>query len=70
MRGEGMGGNRHGVRRAVAIAWRQVSRIEQCLKTDFCRTTGEVDGQAFPIRNCDALFSNVSRGISFEETTF
>jgi len=25
-------------------------------------------GQAFAIRNCDALFSNVSRGISFEET--
>ena len=26
-------------------------------------------GQAFAIRNCDALFSNVSRGISFAETT-
>jgi FMNH2-dependent dimethyl sulfone monooxygenase len=25
-------------------------------------------GQSFAIRNCDALFSNVSRGISFEET--
>jgi alkanesulfonate monooxygenase SsuD/methylene tetrahydromethanopterin reductase-like flavin-dependent oxidoreductase (luciferase family) len=25
-------------------------------------------GQAFAIRNCDALFSNVSRGISFDET--
>jgi dimethylsulfone monooxygenase len=25
-------------------------------------------GQAFAIRNCDALFSNVSRGISYEET--
>ncbi len=25
-------------------------------------------GQAFAIRNCDALFSNVSRGISFEQT--
>jgi FMNH2-dependent dimethyl sulfone monooxygenase len=25
-------------------------------------------GQAFAIRNCDALFSNVSRGISFAET--
>jgi FMNH2-dependent dimethyl sulfone monooxygenase len=25
-------------------------------------------GQAFAIRNCDALFSNVSRGISFKET--
>jgi FMNH2-dependent dimethyl sulfone monooxygenase len=25
-------------------------------------------GQAFAVRNCDALFSNVSRGISFEET--
>jgi dimethylsulfone monooxygenase len=25
-------------------------------------------GQAFAIRNCDALFSNISRGISFEET--
>jgi alkanesulfonate monooxygenase SsuD/methylene tetrahydromethanopterin reductase-like flavin-dependent oxidoreductase (luciferase family) len=25
-------------------------------------------GQAFVIRNCDALFSNVSRGISFAET--
>jgi alkanesulfonate monooxygenase SsuD/methylene tetrahydromethanopterin reductase-like flavin-dependent oxidoreductase (luciferase family) len=25
-------------------------------------------GQVFAIRNCDALFSNVSRGISFEET--
>ena len=25
-------------------------------------------GQAFAIKNCDALFSNVSRGISFEET--
>ena len=25
-------------------------------------------GQAFAIRNCDALFSNVSRGVSFEET--
>jgi dimethylsulfone monooxygenase len=26
-------------------------------------------GQAFAIRNCDALFSNISNGISFEETT-
>jgi alkanesulfonate monooxygenase SsuD/methylene tetrahydromethanopterin reductase-like flavin-dependent oxidoreductase (luciferase family) len=26
-------------------------------------------GQAFAIRNCDALFSNMSRGISFDETT-
>jgi dimethylsulfone monooxygenase len=26
-------------------------------------------GQAFAIRNCDALFSNVSNGISFDETT-
>jgi len=26
-------------------------------------------GQAFAIRNCDALFSNISHGISFEETT-
>ena len=26
-------------------------------------------GQAFAIRNCDALFSTISRGISFEETT-
>src|SRR5215510_11448903 len=25
-------------------------------------------GQAFAIRNCDALFSTISRGISFEET--
>ena len=25
-------------------------------------------GQAFAIRNCDALFSNISNGISFEET--
>jgi FMNH2-dependent dimethyl sulfone monooxygenase len=25
-------------------------------------------GQAFAIRNCDALFSNISRGISFDET--
>jgi alkanesulfonate monooxygenase SsuD/methylene tetrahydromethanopterin reductase-like flavin-dependent oxidoreductase (luciferase family) len=25
-------------------------------------------GQAFAIRNCDALFSNISRGISFEQT--
>src|SRR5207253_10751128 len=25
-------------------------------------------GQSFAIRNCDALFSNISRGISFEET--
>jgi FMNH2-dependent dimethyl sulfone monooxygenase len=25
-------------------------------------------GQAFAIKNCDALFSNVSRGISFDET--
>jgi FMNH2-dependent dimethyl sulfone monooxygenase len=27
-----------------------------------------VTGQAFAIRNCDALFSTISRGISFEET--
>jgi len=26
-------------------------------------------GQAFAIRNCDALFSNIANGISFEETT-
>src|SRR5437879_8499873 len=25
-------------------------------------------GQAFAIRNCDALFSNISNGISFDET--
>src|SRR5258708_782586 len=25
-------------------------------------------GQSFAIRNCDALFSNISRGISFDET--
>src|SRR3954468_2507275 len=25
-------------------------------------------GQAFAIRNCDALFSNIANGISFEET--
>jgi alkanesulfonate monooxygenase SsuD/methylene tetrahydromethanopterin reductase-like flavin-dependent oxidoreductase (luciferase family) len=25
-------------------------------------------GQAFAVRNCDALFSNISNGISFEET--
>ena len=25
-------------------------------------------GQSFAIRNCDALFSNISNGISFEET--
>src|SRR5207248_1723223 len=25
-------------------------------------------GQSFAIRNCDALFSNISHGISFEET--
>jgi dimethylsulfone monooxygenase len=25
-------------------------------------------GQAFAIRNCDALFSSIARGISFEET--
>jgi hypothetical protein len=25
-------------------------------------------GQTFAIRNCDALFSNISRGISFEQT--
>jgi hypothetical protein len=26
-------------------------------------------GQAFAIRNCDVLFSTMSRGISFEETS-
>jgi dimethylsulfone monooxygenase len=26
-------------------------------------------GQAFAIRNCDVLFSTISRGISFEETS-
>jgi alkanesulfonate monooxygenase SsuD/methylene tetrahydromethanopterin reductase-like flavin-dependent oxidoreductase (luciferase family) len=32
-------------------------------------TTGaSATGQAFAIRNCDALFSYVARGISFEET--
>jgi FMNH2-dependent dimethyl sulfone monooxygenase len=28
-----------------------------------------VAGQSFAIRNCDALFSNISNGISFDETT-